>query len=250
MTQASGPVGDVVPFWWRAVGEGPVHGVPCQGGEVVGKGQDGHRMSFVQEDGSEYGVAEEATEVCRTQTPVVKGISVRRGDGPKTPDGVGGEGVVDRGAIHGQEEGLVAPEDEDSPGSGRAVAPDMTPLGEPGREPPMVVGAKERVERAGKDPVARGGQETEGAGRFPGGGEQGKANAGDREVVPHVRSPWLTATAYSPRAGWQERGSPGTALSGQTWFAATKGERVACGREALGKGYQMGVQRPREEREQ
>ena len=46
-------------------------------------------MPFVQEDGSEYGAAEEATEVRRTQNPVVKGISVRRGDGPKTPDGVG-----------------------------------------------------------------------------------------------------------------------------------------------------------------
>ena len=92
-------------------------------------------MPFVHEDGSEYGVAEEATEVRRTQTPVVKGLSVRRGDGPKTPDGVGGEGVVDRGTIHGQLEGLVAPEDEDSPGSGRAFAPGMTPLGEPDREP-------------------------------------------------------------------------------------------------------------------
>ena len=46
----------------------------------------------------------------------------------------------------------------------------------------MVVGAKERVEWAREDVVAKGGQETEGAGRVPG-GEQGKANAGDREVV-------------------------------------------------------------------
>ena len=56
-------------------------------------------------------------------------------------------------------------------------------MGEPGREPPMVVGAKERVEWARKDVVARGGQETEGAGHVPR-GEQGKANTGDREVVP------------------------------------------------------------------
>ena len=48
------------------VGEGLVHGDSRRGGEVVGKGQDGHRMPFVQEDGSEYDVAEEATEVCRT----------------------------------------------------------------------------------------------------------------------------------------------------------------------------------------
>ena len=47
----------------------------------------------------------------------------------------------------------------------------------------MVVGAKERVEWARKDVVARGEQETEGAGRVSE-GEQGKANAGDREVVP------------------------------------------------------------------
>ena len=47
----------------------------------------------------------------------------------------------------------------------------------------MVVGAKERVDRARKDVVARGRQETEGARCVPG-GEQGKANASDREVVP------------------------------------------------------------------
>ena len=83
------------------VGEGLVHGVPRQGGEVVGKRQDGHRMPLVQEDGSEYDVTEEATEVRRTQTPVLKGIFVRRGDGSKTPNGVGGARAVGRGAIHG-----------------------------------------------------------------------------------------------------------------------------------------------------
>ena len=62
-----------------------------------------------------------------------------------------------RGAVHSQQEGLVAPEDEGSPGRGRAVAPGTTPLAEPGREPPMVVGAKERGEWAGKDVVTRGG---------------------------------------------------------------------------------------------
>ena len=56
----------MIPLWRRVVGEGLVHGGSCQGAEVVGKGQDGHRMPFVQEDGSEYDVAEEATEVCRT----------------------------------------------------------------------------------------------------------------------------------------------------------------------------------------
>ena len=115
--------------------------------------------------------------------PVFKGISVRRGDGPETPNGVGGDGAVGRGAIHGQQEGLIAPKDEGSLGSGRAVVPGTTPLGEPGHEPPMVVGAKERVEGARKDVVARGRRETVGAGRVPW-GEQGKANAGDREVVP------------------------------------------------------------------
>ena len=79
----------------------------------------------------------------RTQTPVLKGIPVRRGDGPETSDGVRGDGAVGRGAIHGQQEGLVAPDDEGSQGSGRTVAPGTTPLGELGREPPMVVGAKE-----------------------------------------------------------------------------------------------------------
>ena len=46
----------------------------------------------------------------------------------------------------------------------------------------MAVGAEERVERAGTDVVARGRHVAEGAGRVPGGG-QGKAYAGDREVV-------------------------------------------------------------------
>ena len=39
-------------------------------------------MPFVQEDGGEYDVAEEATEVRRTETSMLKGIPVRRGDGP------------------------------------------------------------------------------------------------------------------------------------------------------------------------
>ena len=50
------------------------------------------------------------------------------------------------------------------------MAPGVTPLGEPGREPPMVVGAEERVRRVGKDVVARGKQKTEGAWRVPWGG--------------------------------------------------------------------------------
>ena len=61
-----GLVGNVVPLRRRVVGEGLVHGGSRQGGEVVGKGQDGHRVPLVQEDGSEDDVAEEATEVCRT----------------------------------------------------------------------------------------------------------------------------------------------------------------------------------------
>ena len=63
------------------------------------------------------------------------------------------------------------------------MAPGVTPLGEPRGEPPMVVGAEERVERAGEDVVAGGRQEAQRAGRIPG-GEQGKAYAGDHEVVP------------------------------------------------------------------
>ena len=59
-----------------------------------------------------------------------------------------------RGAVHSQQEGLAAPEDEGTPGSGRAVAPSTTSLGETGCEPPMVVGWKERVEWAGEDVVA------------------------------------------------------------------------------------------------
>ena len=82
---------------------------------------------------------------------------MRRGNGPETADSVGGDGVVGRGAVHSQHEGLVAPEDEGTPGSGRAVAPSTAPLGGPGCEPPMVVGAEERVKRAGEDVVPRGG---------------------------------------------------------------------------------------------
>ena len=88
---------------------------------------------------------------------MLKGIPVRRGNGPERSDGVSGDGVVGRGAVHSQQEGFVAPKDKGSPGSGSAVAPGVTPPGEPSREPPMVVGAKERVEWAGKDVVARGG---------------------------------------------------------------------------------------------
>ena len=49
-----------------------------------------------------------------------------------------------RGAVNGKEEGLAAPEDEDPPDRGRTVAPGMTPLGESGRDPPMVVGTEQR----------------------------------------------------------------------------------------------------------
>ena len=62
-----------------------------------------------------------------------------------------------RGAVHSQQEVLVAPEDQGTPGSGRALAPGTAPLGEPGREPTMVVGAEERVKWAGEDVVSRGG---------------------------------------------------------------------------------------------
>ena len=82
---------------------------------------------------------------------------MRRENGPETSDSVGGDGAVRRGAVHSQQVGLVAQQEEGSPSCGCAVAPRTTPLGEPGREPPMVVGAKERVEWAGKDVVARGG---------------------------------------------------------------------------------------------
>ena len=82
---------------------------------------------------------------------------MRRGNGPETADSVGGDGVVGRGAIYSQQEGLVAPEDEGTPGSGCAVAPGTTPLGEPGCEPPMVVGAEELVKWAGENVVPRGG---------------------------------------------------------------------------------------------
>ena len=74
-----------------------------------------------------------------------------------------------RGAVNGQEEGLVAPEDEDPQDRGRTVAPGMTPLGESGRDPLMVVGAEQRVKQAGQDVVTRGGLEIEAARRVPGG---------------------------------------------------------------------------------
>ena len=80
---------------------------------------------------------------------MLKGILMWRGDGAKASNGVGTEGLVGRGAIYRHQERFVAPEDEDSPGSGRAMAPGVPPPGEPGREPPMVVGAEERVEWAG-----------------------------------------------------------------------------------------------------
>ena len=54
----------------------------------------------------------------------------------------------------------------------------------------MVVGAEERAERARKDVVARGRQETEGAGHVPW-GEQEKAYAGDREMVPPRSEPMI-----------------------------------------------------------
>ena len=120
--------------------------------------------------------------MCRTQTPVQQGIPVRCGDGSETTDSVGGDGVVGRGAIHGQHERLVAPKDEGAPSSGRTVAPGTAPLGESGRKPPMVVGEDERVKRAREDVAPGGGHDAEGTGRVPR-GERGKADAGDREVV-------------------------------------------------------------------
>ena len=119
---------------------------------------------------------------CARRKPLLQGIPVRRGDGSETADSVGGDGVVGQGAFHSQHEGLVAPKDEGTPSSGRAVAPGTAPLGEPGRKPPMVVGAEERVKRAREDVVPGGGQEAEGTRRVPR-GEQGEADAGDREVV-------------------------------------------------------------------
>ena len=50
------------------------------------------------------------------------------------------------------------------------MAPGMTPLGESGCDPPMVVGAEQRVKRAGQDVVTRGKLETEGARHVLGGG--------------------------------------------------------------------------------
>ena len=123
--------------------------------------------------------------MCRTQIPVQQGIPVRCGDGSETTDSVGGDGVVGRGAIHSQHEWLVAPKDEGAPSTlvlGRTVAPGTAPLGESGRKPPMVVGADERVKRAREDVVPGGGHDAEGTGRVPR-GEQGEADAGDREVV-------------------------------------------------------------------
>ena len=102
-------------------------------------------------------MAEKATEMRRTQTPVLQGIPVRRGDGSETADSVGGDGVVGWGAFYSQHEGLVAPKDEGTPSSGRTVAPGTTPLGELGCKPPMVVGTEERVKRAGEDVVPGGG---------------------------------------------------------------------------------------------
>ena len=43
----------------------------------------------------------------RTQTPVLQGIPVRRGDGSETADSVGGDGVAGWGAFHSQHEGLL-----------------------------------------------------------------------------------------------------------------------------------------------
>ena len=80
---------------------------------------------------------------------MLEGISVWRGDSTKAPDSMGRESIVGRGAVYGQQEGFVAPEVEDPPGRGRTVAPGVTSLGESGREPPMVVGAEQRVKRAG-----------------------------------------------------------------------------------------------------
>ena len=48
----------------------------------------------------------------------------------------------------------------------------------------------------------------------------------------------------------QGRGSLGTVLSGQTWLAATKRERVVCARETSGRGHGIGARGVREQREQ
>ena len=50
------------------------------------------------------------------------------------------------------------------------MAPGMIPLRESGYDPPMVLSAEQRVTWVGQDVVTRGGLETEGARRVPGGG--------------------------------------------------------------------------------
>ena len=90
----------------------------------------------------------------------------------------------------------------------------------------MVVGAEERVEGARKDVVARGRQETEGAGRVPW-GEQGQANAGDREVVPPREEPMTDGdgvlTEGTVALG---RGGLGIGVVGDEQGASHVGERV------------------------
>ena len=86
------------------------------------------------------------------------------------------------GAVHGKEKGRVAPQDQDAPGGGGAVAPSMASSREPSCHPPMVVGTEQRVEGAGENVVAGGRQLTKRAGRGLG-GEQGESYPSDREVV-------------------------------------------------------------------
>ena len=90
----------------------------------------------------------------------------------------------------------------------------------------MVVGAKERVEWARKDVVARGRQDTEEAGRVPG-GEQGKANAGDREVVPpHEESMTDGGGVFTEGRVAPRRGGLGIGVVGGEQGAPCVGEGV------------------------
>ena len=88
----------------------------------------------------------------------------------------------------------------------------------------MVVGAEERVERARKD--VAGGQETEGAGRVHG-GKQGKANAGDHEVVPPREEPMTDGNGVLTEGTVAlRRGGLGIGVVGDEQGASRVGEGV------------------------
>ena len=99
------------------------------------------------------------------------------------------------------------------------------------------VGAEEWVERAGKDVVARGRQEPEGAGCVPR-GEQGKAYAGDREVVSPREEPMRDGDGVLTEGKLAlRRGGLGIGLVGDKQGTRCVGQGVVDLEARVGQAY-------------